>query len=271
MDEEPELKDKEDAIHLEEAQGVVDMEHVKFGYVEGKTIIHDLNLHADKGSLVAIVGPTGAGKTTLINLLMRFYDPQSGAVKLDHHDLRDLTRKSVRSQYAMVLQDTWLFEGTIFENISYGKPDATMEEVIQAAKAARIHNTIMRFPNGYDTHLNENGLNISQGQKQMLTIAKEKLKNAGFRPYYLYRLKNMAGSFENVGYCKEGTPCIYNIRIMEERQIIIALGAGGISKMYYPEENRLERVPNVSNYEIYISRLEEMLERKEKNIFMEVN
>ena len=107
--------------------------------------------------------------------------------------------------------------------------------------------------------------------KKMLDIAKEKLNNAGFRPYYLYRLKNMAGSYENVGYCKEGTPCIYNIRIMEERQIIIALGAGGISKMYYPEENRLERVPNVSNYEIYISRLEEMLERKEKNIFMEVN
>ncbi|MBQ6900484.1 MAG: coproporphyrinogen dehydrogenase HemZ [Firmicutes bacterium] len=106
--------------------------------------------------------------------------------------------------------------------------------------------------------------------KRMLDIAKEKLKNAGFRPYYLYRQKNMAGSFENVGYCKEGTPCIYNIRIMEEKQTIIALGAGGISKMYYPEENRLERVPNVSNYEIYISRLEEMLERKEKNIFMEV-
>ena len=106
--------------------------------------------------------------------------------------------------------------------------------------------------------------------KMMLDIAKEKLKNAGFRPYYLYRQKNMAGSFENVGYCKEGTPCIYNIRIMEEKQTIIALGAGGISKMYYPEENRLERVPNVSNYEIYISRLEEMLERKEKNIFMEV-
>ena len=107
--------------------------------------------------------------------------------------------------------------------------------------------------------------------KKMLEISKEKLKNAGFRPYYLYRQKNMAGSFENVGYCKEGTPCIYNIRIMEEKQTIIALGAGGISKMYYPEENRLERVPNVSNYEIYISRLEEMLERKEKNIFLEVN
>lgn len=107
--------------------------------------------------------------------------------------------------------------------------------------------------------------------KNMLSIGKEKLKNAGFKPYYLYRQKNMAGSFENVGYCKEGTPCIYNIRIMEEKQTIIALGAGGISKMYYPEENRLERVPNVSNYEIYISRLEEMLERKEKNIFLEVN
>ena len=178
MDEQPELKDRENALNLEEAEGIVDLEHVKFGYLEDKTIIHDLNLHADKGSLVAIVGPTGAGKTTLINLLMRFYDPQSGSVKLDYHDLRDLTRKSVRAQYAMVLQDTWLFEGTIFENIAYAKPDATKEEVIQAAKAARIHSTIMRFPNGYDTHLNENGLNISQGQKQMLTIARAMLLDA---------------------------------------------------------------------------------------------
>ncbi len=178
MDEAPELKDKENALHLKEAEGIVDFEHVKFGYLPEKTIIHDLNLHADKGSLVAIVGPTGAGKTTLINLLMRFYDPQSGSVKLDGHDLRNLTRSSVRSQYAMVLQDTWLFEGTIFENIAYGKPDATSEEVIQAAKAARIHSTIMRFPHGYDTLLNENGLNISQGQKQMLTIARAMLLDA---------------------------------------------------------------------------------------------
>lgn len=178
MDEAPELHDKENALHLKEAEGIVDMEHVKFGYLPGKTIIHDLNLHADKGSLVAIVGPTGAGKTTLINLLMRFYDPDAGCVKLDGNDLRDLTRKSVRSQYAMVLQDTWLFEGTIFENIAYGKPDATLDEVIAAAKAARIHSTIMRFPNGYDTHLNENGLNISQGQKQMLTIARAMLLDA---------------------------------------------------------------------------------------------
>ena len=178
MDEAPELQDKENALTLESAEGVVDMEHVKFGYLPNKTIIHDLNLHADKGSLVAIVGPTGAGKTTLINLLMRFYDPDGGAVKLDGHDLRDLTRKSVRGQYAMVLQDTWLFEGTIFENIAYGKPDATLEEVIEAAKAARIHSTIMRFPHGYDTHLNENGLNISQGQKQMLTIARAMLLDA---------------------------------------------------------------------------------------------
>ena len=106
--------------------------------------------------------------------------------------------------------------------------------------------------------------------KEMLDMSKRLLSEAGYRPYYLYRQKHMAGAFENVGYCKEGTPCIYNIRIMEERQTILALGAGGISKMYYPEENRLERVPNVSNYEIYISRLDEMLERKEKNIFMEV-
>ena len=110
----------------------------------------------------------------------------------------------------------------------------------------------------------------SERVKKMLEISKEMLAGAGYMPYYLYRQKHMAGAFENVGYCKEGTPCIYNIRIMEERQTVLALGAGGISKMYYPDENRLERVPNVSNYEIYISRLDEMLDRKEKNIFMEV-
>ncbi len=178
IDEAPELQDAPEAKDLESCQGQVDVEHVSFGYLPGKTIIHDLNLHADPGSLVAIVGPTGAGKTTLINLLMRFYDPDAGAVKLDGYDLRALKRRSVRAQYAMVLQDTWLFQGTVFENLAYGKKDATLEEVMNAAKAAHIHQTIMRFPNGYDTLLTENGLNISQGQKQLLTIARAMLLDA---------------------------------------------------------------------------------------------
>lgn len=178
IDEEPELQDCDNALELNHVQGIVDMEHVRFGYLPDKPIIHDLNLHAEKGSLVAIVGPTGAGKTTLINLLMRFYDPDSGAVLLDHHDLRSLTRRNVRGQYAMVLQDTWLFHGTVFENIAYGKKDASLEEVMNAAKAAHIHQTIMRFPQGYDTLLNEDGLNISQGQKQLMTIARAMLLDA---------------------------------------------------------------------------------------------
>lgn len=178
IDEAPELQDCEHAISLRQVEGNVDMEHVRFGYLPNKTIIHDLNLHAEQGNLIAIVGPTGAGKTTLINLLMRFYDPELGVIRLDGHDLRDCTRASVRGQYAMVLQDTWLFHGTIFENIAYGKKEATMEEVMNVAKAAHIHQTIMRFPNGYDTPLNEDGLNISQGQKQLLTIARAMLLDA---------------------------------------------------------------------------------------------
>ena len=124
------------------------------------------------------MGPTGAGKTTLINLLMRFYDPQSGAITLDGRDIQQITRKSLRLSYAMVLQDTWLFTGTIFENLAYGKKGATLEEVQKAAKAARIHRYIMSLPKGYDTILDENGMNISQGQKQLLTIARAMLLDA---------------------------------------------------------------------------------------------
>ncbi len=178
IDEEPEPKDVPGALNLQNVRGDVRMEHIRFGYDPDKIIIHDLNLTAESGKLVAIVGPTGAGKTTLVNLLMRFYDPQEGKIYVDGHDIRQVTRKSLRLSYAMVLQDTWLFHGTIFENIAYGKKDAKQEDVVRVAKAAHIHEYIMSLPNGYDTILNENGMNISQGQKQLLTIARAMLLDA---------------------------------------------------------------------------------------------
>lgn len=178
IDEEPEPADVPGAFVLPETAGDVRMEHVRFGYDPEKIIIHDLNLHAKPGSLVAIVGPTGAGKTTIINLLMRFYDPQSGTIRMDGHDSREITRKSLRAAYTMVLQDTWLFYGTIYENIAFSRPDATREEVIEAAKAARIHRFITQLPDGYDTIISGDGMNISQGQKQMLTIARAMLSDA---------------------------------------------------------------------------------------------
>ena len=154
------------------------LDHVAFGYDPGTRIIHDLSMQADAGRLVAIVGPTGAGKTTIINLLMRFYDVNSGKITVDGMDIRDCTRQSVRRAYAMVLQDTWVFRGTIFENIAYGKDGATMEEVVAAAKAAHIHPFIMRLPEGYQTVISEDGGNISKGQKQLLTIARAMLYDA---------------------------------------------------------------------------------------------
>lgn len=178
IDEEPEPADAPGAISLPETAGDVRMEHIRFGYDPEKIIIHNLNLHAKPGSLVAIVGPTGAGKTTIINLLMRFYDPQSGRILMDGHDSREITRKSLRAAYTMVLQDTWLFHGTIYENIAFSRPEATREEVMEAAKAARIHRYITQLPDGYDTIINEDGMNISQGQKQMLTIARAMLSDA---------------------------------------------------------------------------------------------
>jgi len=178
LDEEEESADVENAQVLTDVKGKVDFSKVSFGYEEGKIILHDLNLHAKEGNLVAIVGPTGAGKTTIINLLMRFYDVDGGMITVDEKDIRQVTRESLRGTYAMVLQDTWVFRGTIFENIAYGKENATMEEVVAVAKAARIHSFIMRLPKGYDTVITEDGGNISKGQKQLLTIARAMLYDA---------------------------------------------------------------------------------------------
>ena len=179
MDEAPEPEDAPEAEDLPaDIRGEVIMEHVNFGYDPERTILHDLNLRAEPGKLVAIVGPTGAGKTTIINLLMRFYDVNSGRITIDGKDISQITRKSLRKAYAMVLQDTWVFEGTIFDNIAYGKENATREEVIAAAKAARIHSYIARLPEGYDTVLTEDGTNLSKGQKQLLTIARAMLLDA---------------------------------------------------------------------------------------------
>ena len=178
LDEPTEPADKPDAKTLSNTRGVVDMENVRFGYVPEREILHGLNLHADKGDLIAIVGPTGAGKTTVINLLMRFYDKQSGEITVDGHEITDLTRDSLRRAYTMVLQDTWLFCGTVYDNIVYGTEGATMEDVVKAAKAAHIHHFIESLPEGYMTVLSDDGVNISKGQKQLLTIARAMLSDA---------------------------------------------------------------------------------------------
>lgn len=178
IDAQPEPADAPNAAVLTAVDGDVRMENVNFSYVPGTPIIQNLNFHAKPGSLTAIVGPTGAGKTTIINLLMRFYDVDSGTIYVDGRDIRTLTRSSLRQAFTMVLQDTWLFHGTIFENIAYGKPGATMEDVVRAAKAAHIHSYISRLPQGYNTILSDNGTSISKGQKQMLTIARAMLMDA---------------------------------------------------------------------------------------------
>ena len=178
LDETEEVADSTDAKVLTDIYGDVELSHVSFGYTKDHTIIHDLSLHAEPGKLIAIVGPTGAGKTTIINLLMRFYDIDSGKITIDGNDITKVTRDSLRRAFAMVLQDTWLFHGTIYENIAYGKPDAILEDVKRVCEAAHIHNYIMRLPKQYDTVLTDDGRNISKGQKQLLTIARAMLLDA---------------------------------------------------------------------------------------------
>lgn len=178
LDETEESKDVENAGKPADVRGDVEIKNVSFGYVPDQVILRNFNLKAAAGKLIAIVGPTGAGKTTVINLLMRFYDVNTGEILVDGQEIRSLTRESLRRAYAMVLQDTWLFNGTIYENIAYGKENATRDEVVAAAKAARIHHYIMQLPEGYDTVISEDGGNISKGQKQMLTIARAMLYDA---------------------------------------------------------------------------------------------
>ena len=172
IDEEPITEEAADAVELKDADGNVKLDHVFFSYTPDRPLIEDFNLEVKPGQRIAIVGPTGCGKSTVINLLMRFYDVDSGSIKVSGHDIRDITRESLRAGYGMVLQETWLKSGTIRENIAYGKPGATEEEVILAAKEAHAHSFIKRMPNGYDTVISEDGGNLSQGQKQLLCIAR---------------------------------------------------------------------------------------------------
>ena len=172
MEEQPELAEDTDAVRLSDVEGYVDLEHVYFSYTDEQRLVEDFNLHVKPGQRIAIVGPTGCGKTTLINLLMRFYDVRSGKICVDGTDIRHVTRESLRESYGMVLQETWLHSGTIRENICMGKPDATEEEMIAAAKASHCHSFIKRLPQGYDTPMGEDGGGLSQGQKQLLCIAR---------------------------------------------------------------------------------------------------
>lgn len=172
IDEEPQIPEPEHAVHLMDIDGNVKVEDVSFSYLPGQHLIEDFNLEVKPGQRIAIVGPTGCGKTTLINLLMRFYDVNAGSIKVEDIDIREMTRKSLRAGYGMVLQETWLKTGTIRENIAMGRPDATEEEIVEAAKASHIHNYIRRLPKGYDTWITEDGGGLSQGQKQLLCIAR---------------------------------------------------------------------------------------------------
>lgn len=172
IEEQPQIPDAVAAIRLEKASGSITLENVAFSYVPERSLIRDFNLRVKPGQRVAIVGPTGSGKTTVINLLMRFYDVNSGSIKVEGKDIRDITRKSLRANYGMVLQDTWLKAGTIRENIAMGKPNASEEEIIAASKSAHAHSFIKRLPDGYDTIIGEDGGRLSQGQKQLLSITR---------------------------------------------------------------------------------------------------
>ena len=178
LDEPIEPLDAPNARVLRDVKGDVSLQNVSFGYTKDRIILKDFSLEAPRGKMIAIVGPTGAGKTTFINMLMRFYDIDSGRITVDGQDISEVTRKSLRLAYPMVLQDTWLFHGTIFENIAYGTENATMEDVVRVAKAAKIHSYIMHLPQGYDTVLTDDGTNISKGQKQLMTIARAMLQDS---------------------------------------------------------------------------------------------
>ncbi len=178
LDEPAEKKDDADAVVLDHVSGNVEFDNVRFSYVPGKEIIHGLDLKAEEGKMIAIVGPTGAGKTTIINMLMRFYDPDSGVIRIDGHDILHCTRDSLRKQFSMVLQDTWLFQGTISENVAYGSDHATREDVERVCRAVEIHDFIVSLKDGYDTVLSDDGVNISKGQKQLLTIARAMLNES---------------------------------------------------------------------------------------------
>jgi ATP-binding cassette subfamily B multidrug efflux pump len=172
LDESDEIREREDALVIKSPKGMVRFDHVKFGYKEDVILIEDMNISIRPGQMIAIVGPTGAGKTTLVNLLMRFYEINSGKIIIDNIDIRDLRRTDLRAMFGMVLQDTWLFNGTIRENISYGREGATFNEIVRAAKAAHADHFIRALPDGYDTVLKDEASNISQGERQLLTIAR---------------------------------------------------------------------------------------------------
>jgi ATP-binding cassette subfamily B protein len=177
LDEEEEVPDRQNSKHPQSVNGKVTFEHVKFGYSDDAILMKDINIHLKSGDMIAIVGPTGAGKTTLVNLLMRFYEIQGGRITIDDVDIKEFSRGTLRKMFGMVLQDTWIFQGSIRDNIAYSRPEAGMEEVILAAKAARADHFIRTLPQGYETILNEDGSNVSQGQKQLLTIARAILAN----------------------------------------------------------------------------------------------
>lgn len=172
LDEEEEVAEADHPVSLQHPQGKVDFNHVQFGYKEGELLMKDMNIHVQPGQTIAIVGPTGAGKTTLINLLMRFYELNGGSIQIDGIDITKMKRSDLRSMFGMVLQDTWLFNGTIHDNLAYARPDASEADIVRAAKAARADHFIRTLPEGYQTVLNEEASNISQGQKQLLTIAR---------------------------------------------------------------------------------------------------
>lgn len=172
LDESEQIADKQDAIHLDKAEGNIKFEHVQFGYSAGKILIKDMNIDVKKGQTIAIVGPTGAGKTTLVNLLMRFYEVNDGKITFDGVNIRDMKRGELRTLFAMVLQDSWLFKGSIKENIAYGWENATEKKIISAAKMAYADHFIRTLPDGYETIINEEASNLSQGQKQLLTISR---------------------------------------------------------------------------------------------------